>query len=181
MRRHLLLLALAAAVVAASTSACGRPRPEFPDPDNLAQHVTIRRDTWGIPHILADSEEAAAFGFGYAQAEDHAAEIGRRYLGGRGEEARHFGEAGLTNDSAMAQFDNLAEARRGLERITPLYRRIITAYAAGVNRYVARHRSELPSWMPEITAADVLATTRGSAAESLAGTGLDRKARKEPA
>ena len=157
-RSHLLLLIIAVTV------ACGRKAPEFPAPENLAQHVTIRRDTWGIPHILADSEEAAAFGFGYAQAEDHGVEIGRRYLAGRGEEAKHFGEGGLANDIAMAQFDNLAEAQRGLERITPLYRRIITAYAAGVNRYVATHRSELPGWMPEITAADVLAATRGSAA-----------------
>ena len=57
-----------------------RARPESPT-RRLAQHATIRRDTYGIPHILADSEEAAAFAFGYAQAEDHAAEIGRRYLG----------------------------------------------------------------------------------------------------
>jgi len=158
---------------------CVRPSPTFPDPDNLAQHVTIRRDTWGIPHILADSEEAAAFGFGYAQAEDHGAEIGRRYLAGRGEQAKYFGEPGLVNDAAMAQFDNLAEARRGLERITPLYRRIITAYAAGVNRYVAAHRSELPEWMPEITAADVLAATRGNAAESLASAALVRRLREK--
>ena len=144
MRRYFLLLTLAATTVAASAVACSRRPPAFPDPDNLAQHVTIRRDTWGIPHILADSEEAAAFGFGYAQAEDHGAQIGGRYLAGRGEQAKYFGEPGLVNDAAMAQFDNLAEARRGLERITPLYRRIITAYAAGVNRYVAAHRSELP-------------------------------------
>ena len=168
-----------AVLVVAVTVACGRPAPEFPDPDNLAQHVTIRRDTWGIPHILADSEEAAAFGFGYAQAEDHGAEIGGRYLAGRGESAKHFGEPGLTNDVAMAQFDNLAEARRGLERITPLYRRIISAYAAGVNRYVSKHRAELPDWMPDITAADVLATTRGNAAESLGGAALVRRLREK--
>ena len=178
MRRLFLLMTLAAATVAASTAACGGKSPRL-DPDELSQHVTIRRDTYGIPHILADSEEAAAFGFGYAQAEDHAAEIGRRYLSARGEEARHFGESGLANDAAMAQFDNNAEARRGLERITPLYRRIITAYAAGVNRYVSQHRPELPDWMPELTAADVLAATRGGAAESLAGGALIRRLRQK--
>lgn len=171
--RGLLLLIIAA------TMACGRKPPEFPDPDDLAQRVTIRRDAYGIPHILAGTEEAAAFGFGYAQAEDHAEEIGRRYLSGRGELARHFGEAGLVNDVAMAQFDNVEEARRGLDRITPLYRRIISGYAAGVNRYVSQHRAELPAWMPLITAADVLATTRGNAAESLAGAALVRRLREK--
>lgn len=172
-RRRLVLLLLALSI------ACGRKTPDFLDPNDLARHVTIRRDTYGIPHILADSEEAAAFGFGYAQAEDHAVEIGRRYLGARGEEAKYFGDAGLANDLAMAQFDNVAEARRGLERITPLYRRIIGAYAAGVNRYVSQHRSELPEWMPELTAADVLANTRGGAAESLAGPALVRRLREK--
>lgn len=178
MRRSVLLVLLAAVAAAASTAACGGKTFDL-DPDDLAQHVTIRRDTYGIPHILADSEEAASFGFGYAQAEDHGAAIGLRYLGARGEAAKYFGEPGLTNDLAMAQFDNLAEATRGLERITPLYRRIITAYAAGVNRYVSQHRPEFPEWMPALTAADVLATTRGNAAESLAGAALVRRLREK--
>lgn len=171
-------MALLAAVAGAATAACGGKTFEL-DPDDLARHVTIRRDTYGIPHILADSEEAAAFGFGYAQAEDHGAEIGRRYLAARGEGAKYFGEAGIANDFAMAQFDNTAESRRGLERITPLYRRVIAAYAAGVNRYVSQHRSELPDWMPALTAADVLASTRGNAAESLAGAALVRRLREK--
>lgn len=173
MRRRATLLAIA---LAAAVLACNR-QPSLPDPDALAQHVTIRRDRYGIPHILADSEEAAAFGFGYAQAEDHGVEIGRRYISARGEAARHFGDSGLAGDIAMAQFDNLAEAQRGLDRITPLYRRVIASYAAGVNRYVAQHRDEFPDWMPSITAADVLASTRATAAESLGGAPLLRRLR----
>ena len=56
----------------------------------LAERAEIRRDTFGVPHILAEDEEAAGFAFGYAMAEDHAAEIGRRYLQARGEAARHL-------------------------------------------------------------------------------------------
>ncbi|HEY0872757.1 MAG TPA: penicillin acylase family protein [Vicinamibacterales bacterium] len=171
-RRSLSALLLAVAVVS-----CARTAPELPSPDVLAQQVVIRRDTYGIPHILAETEEAAAFGFGYAQAEDHAAEIGRRYLAARGEAAAHFGEAALSGDVAMAQFDNRAASEAALETITPLYRRIIGAYAAGVNRYVRAHRTELPDWMPEITAADVLANTRAGAANSLGGAALVRRLR----
>lgn len=173
LRRGLVLLATLAAV----SLACGRQAPELPSADLLAQQATIRRDTYGIPHILAETEEAAAFAFGYAQAEDHAAEIGRRYLSARGEEARYFGEDGLSNDVAMAQFDNVGASTAALPRITPLYRRIIGAYAAGVNRYVRAHRGELPEWMPEITAADVLANTRAATARSLGGAALVRRLR----
>ena len=56
------------------TLACHRATAIRP-PEALAAEVTIRRDSFGIPHILASSEEAAAYGFGYAQAEDHALEI----------------------------------------------------------------------------------------------------------
>ncbi len=162
---------------------CGRPSIELPSADRLSQDVTIRRDTFGIPHILARSEEAAAFAFGYAQAEDHAVEIARRLVSARGEEAKHDGTSGLANDLAMAQFDNLAEARRGLDLVSPLYRRILAAYAAGVNRYVSRHRDWLPAWIPEFTAADVLANSRASAVSALAGPGLRRQlqSKYEPA
>jgi acyl-homoserine-lactone acylase len=158
--------------------ACGPSRARravLPDPDRLAAQAVIRRDEFGIPHILAETEEAAAFAFGYAQAEDHAAEIGRRYLRARGREALHFGARGIENDFQMAHFDNAGESERALEHVSDLYRRLISAYAAGVNRYVARHRAELPEWMPEITPADVLANSRASAVTSLAGPGLRRR------
>lgn len=168
---------LSALILGIAVLSCARARPELPSPDILAQQVVIRRDTYGIPHILAETEEAAAFGYGYAQAEDHAAEIGRRYIAARGEAAAHFGEAALSGDVAMAQFDNRAASEAALETITPLYRRIIAAYAAGVNRYVRAHRTELPEWMPELTAADVLANTRAGAASSLGGAALVRRLR----
>jgi acyl-homoserine-lactone acylase len=176
--RSLRLIAAALAVLLVASS-CGRARVQVPSPDTLTAQATIRRDTFGIPHIVADSEEAAAFAFGYAQAEDHAAAIGRRMISARGEEARYFGESGLSNDEAMAQFDNLAEARHGLTRISPLYRRIITAYAAGVNRYVEQHRAELPEWMPVLTPEDVLANGRSGAASALAGQALARQLRQK--
>jgi len=164
-------------VFALALASCAGPRPGLPSPDRLAAQALIRRDTFGVPHILADTEEAAAFAFGYAQAEDHAVEIARRLIAARGEQAKYFGEAGLQNDLGMAQFDNLAEAQRGLDVVSPLYRRMLAAYAAGVNRYVARHRAALPEWIPQFTAADVLANSRAGAVDALSGPALPRQLR----
>jgi acyl-homoserine-lactone acylase len=33
--------------------------------------VTIRRDTWGVPHVYAKTDAGAAYGLMYAQAEDN--------------------------------------------------------------------------------------------------------------
>jgi acyl-homoserine lactone acylase PvdQ len=38
---------------------------------NLAQRVTIYRDTYGIPHVFGETDAATMFGFAYAQAEDN--------------------------------------------------------------------------------------------------------------
>ena len=32
--------------------------------------VTIYRDNWGVPHIYGETDQDAAFGLGYAHAED---------------------------------------------------------------------------------------------------------------
>lgn len=68
-----------------------------PDTQRLTSQVLIRRDTFGVPHILAETEEAALFGMGYAQAEDHCVEIARRLISARGEEAKYTG-LGAEND-----------------------------------------------------------------------------------
>src|SRR4029453_5325864 len=63
------------------------------------ERVLIRRDTYGIPHIFAETDEAAAFGLGYAQAEDHLDVVARHLVDARGESARIFGPSALENTS----------------------------------------------------------------------------------
>src|SRR5262245_8593898 len=113
----------------------------------LASQVTIRRDTYGIPHILAKTEEAAAFGIGYAQAEDHCLAIARRLIAGRGESAKYTGQ-GQEGDFLIKRFDNLELCKKNFGQLDPLLQKIYNAYAAGVNHYVSKHRQELPEWIP---------------------------------
>jgi acyl-homoserine-lactone acylase len=129
-----------------------------------AGDVTIRRDRFGVPHITAKDVAAAGFGFGYAQAEDHAAHMGRLYLAARGEAARVLGERFLEEDVAARRIDNRAEAVRALRTLGPEFRRWLDGFAAGFNHYVRAHRAELPAWMPIVEAADVLAHSRMGAA-----------------
>jgi acyl-homoserine-lactone acylase len=128
--------------------------------------VVIRRDTFGIPHIVAPDAEGAGFGLGYAQAEDHAEEIGRRYLAARGEAAVHFGRASLENDLAMRRVDNRRAARAALATLGGDFRRWLRGFVAGVNLFASQHRAALPRWMPVIDEADVLAYGRASSIRS---------------
>jgi acyl-homoserine-lactone acylase len=129
-----------------------------------AGDLTIRRDRYGVPHITARHVGAAGFGFGYAQAEDHAPQMGRLYLAARGEAARALGERFLEDDVAARRVDNRAEAERALRTLGPEFRRWLDGFVAGFNHYVSLHRADLPPWMPVIVAADVLAHSRMGAA-----------------
>src|SRR5262245_33204091 len=131
----------------------------------LASQVLIRRDTYGVPHILGKTEEAAAFGFGYAQAEDHCLPIARRYVAARGEAAKLLGQ-GVEGDFVVKRFNNLEVCKINFAQLDPLLQRIYNAYAAGVNHYVSQHQQELPSWIPVFDGVDVLAHSRLGAVNS---------------
>ncbi|MFB3852568.1 MAG: penicillin acylase family protein [Vicinamibacterales bacterium] len=141
----------------------------------LAERVTIVRDTYGVPHIQAESEEAAGYGLGYAQAEDHIEFLARNVVEARGEAARFFGPALLDNDLAVRRMANLEESRRHLKDLDGTYRKVLEAFAAGVTRYVHKHRAELPAWVPrEFTAADFVAVPRAGAASGASSAALVR-------
>jgi acyl-homoserine-lactone acylase len=128
--------------------------------NTLARQLTIRRDNYGVPHILAATEEAAALGMGYASAEDHAELLGRLFLRARGEEASVFGAKFAAADLLTKRFHMYEGAVKGYRQLPPWVQRILDGYAVGYNRYLRQHRAELPEWMKPVTAVDVLAHGR---------------------
>ena len=61
--------------------------------ERLARSMTIYRDAFGVPHIVGDTEEAAFFGYGYAQAEDHLERMMLQYRDAQGRRAEVEGFA----------------------------------------------------------------------------------------
>lgn len=170
MRALTIALVCGAAFLAAATSTPAQDsrRPPFMSAATAADLIPkalIRRDTFGVPHIIAETDEAAAFAMGYAVAEDHAVEIGKLYLQARGDAARWFGPSHLDDDLAMKRMDNLEGARRALERTGEGYRRWLHGFVTGVNHYADTHRAELPEWFPTVTEADIIAFSRRGAVE----------------
>jgi len=119
--------------------------------------VRIVRDTFGVPHIYAATDEAALYGFGYAQAEDHLLEMLRNYLAAEGRLAEFFGRGYLKGD-IMARAVLRYSDEKLLAAVEPETVRLVEAFAQGINRYISEHRSELPDWARDlrVTAAQVL-------------------------
>src|SRR5215216_6691498 len=83
---------------------------------DLAAKVTIRRDNYGVPHILADSEAAAAFAQGYVTAEDHLLELARLILKARSEESLYFGEQYAEADLLTKELKMYEGAQAGYDK-----------------------------------------------------------------
>src|SRR6202162_5820833 len=110
----------------------------------LNAEVTIARDGDGVPLITASDDEDAAFGLGFAHAQDRLFQMETMRRAGAGRLSEIFGERTIAVDAQMrgrwlyrlveAKFASLSlPVQRGLE-----------AYAAGVNAALASRRGALP-------------------------------------
>ena len=107
--------------------------------DDLAARVTIYRDTYGIPHVFGETDASTLFGFAYAQAEDNLWRIEDNYIKSLGRRAEVEGESGLVGDrrSRTLEVPRLAQAEYA--RMPERMRKLLEAFAAGLNAYLADH------------------------------------------
>src|SRR3954471_1185030 len=107
--------------------------------DSLAAHVTIYRDTYGIPHVFGETDAATMFGFAYAQAEDNFWRIEDNYIRALGRQAEVRGEDGLVSDRRNRALEIPRLAREEYGRMPKQMRAILDGFAAGLNAYLADH------------------------------------------
>ena len=120
----------------------------------------ILRDAYGVPHVYANTDADVAFGFGYAQAEDHLLQMAMNFRQAKGRLAEVKGASALKSDeiALLWRVHNVAGERYG--DLSEKTRRHIEAFAAGVNHYIAIHRAVLPHWVEDVRAVDVVALSR---------------------
>jgi acyl-homoserine-lactone acylase len=122
----------------------------------LAAQVEVRRTTYGVPHIKAQTLAAAEYALAYVQCEDYGARVPLDLLKARGEMGRWFGRASMEHDFiAKLAYQRAVATYQQLDQDT---RDVYAGFAAGVNRYIALHPAEFPAgFAPHFTAYDVLA------------------------
>lgn len=141
--------------------------------------AVIRRDEYGVPHILATTERAAAMAHGYSVAEDHVEALARLFLRAQGRLAEKFGERYVEGDFLIRRLGIPEVAARRFRELPPHIQAIFEGFAGGYNAYLTQHRGSVPQWAEAVTGADVLAHVR---AVSLVDFALDVSAwQKAPA
>jgi len=132
------------------------PVVEAPEVPALVQEVEIRRTAYGVPHILGESLEAAAFGLAWVMMEDYREEVARQLLVANGRWATVSGRAAIEGD-----FPRRLAHEYAVE-VFPLFppdvQEILNGFAAGVNYFIELHSGNLPEWVqPGFTPQDVAA------------------------
>jgi penicillin amidase len=111
----------------------------------LQADVQVVRDTWGVPHIYAKSQDDLFMAQGYVMAQDRLwqMEMWRRQREGR--LAEILGAQAVARDrmTRMLKYRGPMDDREWTS-YHPQGKRIFTAFAAGVNAYIASRANNLP-------------------------------------
>ena len=141
---RLLLVGFFTLVVALSQFVSGPSARAGDSPAIAVNSVAITRDEWGVAHVHGKSHADAAFGMGYAQAEDHFWQLEDTCLRSIGRYAEVGGEAELSSDILNRSFEVVRRSQEDFPRLTPELQGMATAYAEGINRYLATHPETKP-------------------------------------
>ena len=125
--------------------------------------VTVRRTTFGIPHVRAKDFGSLGYGSGYAFAEDNICVLARTVLKVRGEQAEFFGDA---PDLVAADFhwrywasDAQADAFEAAQ--SEELQTVVEGYSAGLSRFITERGDEAAedcrgaAWLRPISVLDL--------------------------
>lgn len=110
----------------------------------LQSQVTVERDNWGVPHIRAASVEDLAEAQGYSTAQDRLWQMDLLRRAARGQLSEVLGPATLKIDKDFRVLNFSRAAERDYGMISPDVRKVMEAYARGVNRFIDQHKERLP-------------------------------------
>lgn len=110
----------------------------------LREAVEVITDRYGVPHIYAQNEDDMYYAQGYVHARERLwqMELNRRISSGRLCEI--FGEVALEADRFARRLGMHRAAASALETLPAHSRRILEAYARGVNASIEQRRNNLP-------------------------------------
>ena len=161
-----------ATLLVSATPVLAAEQPEMARWRAQAARVTIARDSFGIAHVKGKSDADAVFGMIYAQAEDDFNRIETNYINAQGRLAEAEGEAAIWRDLRMKLFIEPAALKADHARAPQWLKALMTAWADGLNFYLASHRQVKPRVITHFEPWMALAFSEGSIGGDIAGISL---------
>lgn len=135
----------------------------------IARAVTIHRDTYGVPHVYAETDAQCVFGFLYARAEDEFLRIERQVISHTARSAEAYGEAGMISDRIMLAFEIPRRGREGYESSPWEVKALCQGAADGLNWFLINNPDVTPVLIDRFEPWHFIATEFGM---NLAGLSL---------
>ncbi len=110
----------------------------------LSEPVIVQYDTFGVPHLTASNDADLFFAQGFVTARDRLwqMEYNRHLAAGR--LAEILGEPMIDQDFEVRRIGIYRAAVATYESLSDDMKRLLAAYAAGVNYYITTHKQNLP-------------------------------------
>ena len=112
--------------------------------DGISESVKIYRDELGVPHIYGENDEDLMFAVGYVHSQDRLWQMELSRRAGEGRLSEAFGTFTLNFDRMLRTLGFTRLAERLEKNLHPDSRRLLTAYARGVNFFLSSHKGKLP-------------------------------------
>jgi len=106
-------------------------------------HIEIVRDNYGVPHIYAPTDAEVAYGFAWAQAEDHFKLIQEAYLAGNGLLGKRIGLKAAGADFLTQLIQSEETVDKYYNTLDKKFIALAEAFAAGLNAYSKKHPEEI--------------------------------------
>jgi penicillin amidase len=124
-----------------------RPLPQIDGSASLPgleHEVSVERDQWGVPHIRAASLEDLAEAQGYVMAQDRLWQMDLLRRVARGQLSEILGSRTLLIDKEFLTNGFARAAERDVTLLDAESRKVMDAYARGVNQFIEQHKKNLP-------------------------------------
>lgn len=140
----------------------------------VSYNATITRDDWGIAHVHGHTDADAVYGMAYAQAEDDFNRVETNYLNSLGWLAQAEGESALYRDLRERLFIDPNDLKADYRRSPAWLQRLMTAWADGLNEYLAMHPDVHPRVITHFEPWMALSFTEGSIGGDIERVKLDQ-------
>jgi len=107
------------------------------------QHITIVRDSFGVPHIFAPTDPEVAYGLAWAQAEDDFYTLQLVMLLGEGRLGGAIGKKGAAADYTRGLLRCRELVDEQWNTLSPDFIALIKGFTQGVNAYAKAHPEEV--------------------------------------
>ena len=106
-------------------------------------HIEIVRDNYGVPHIYAPTDAEVAYGFAWAQAEDHFKLIQEGYLAGNGLLGKLIGLKGAGADFLTQLIQSEETVDKYYNTLDKKFIALAEGFAAGLNAYAKKYPEQI--------------------------------------